>query len=242
MSSYKIIALMGKAKSGKDTFGEMLLHANPNGVRVAFADKLKEICGEMFGLTHEDMNTEPGKARNTELRCLTCPLCKSVDCHEVKLEREIKAECRHCNAVGELASFKGFWTPRMILQYIGTEGFRRVDSGVWVRYALDKAKSHLHGNEKGATSKHKPQYVFITDCRFRSEMAGVVAAGGQVWRIRRSETNDVQTELAKHASETKMDSIPDGEFNRVIINDGSLEDLQLKASTALSQFLHSQDS
>jgi len=51
VSSYKIIALMGKAKSGKDTFGEMLLRANPDGARVAFADKLKEICGEMFDLS-----------------------------------------------------------------------------------------------------------------------------------------------------------------------------------------------
>lgn len=242
MSSKKIIALMGKSKSGKDTFGQMLLQANPDGVRVAFADKLKEICGEMFGLSYEDMNTEEGKSRNTELRCLTCPLCKSVNCHEVKLEREVKAECRSCNAVGELPSFKGFWTPRMILQYIGTEGFRRVDSGVWVRHALAKAASYLAGNEKGATHKHRPQYVFITDCRFRSEMAGVVAAGGEVWRIRRPETDVVQTGLAKHASETEMDTIPDGEFHRVIVNDGSLEDLQLKASTSLAQFLHSRDS
>lgn len=240
MKRQKIIALLGKSKSGKDTAGQMLLDAVPGGVRIAFADKLKQICGEMYGLSDADMNTEKGKARPTELRCLTCPLCGSVDTHEVKLEREMKAECKSCGAVGEREAFKGFWTPRMILQYIGTEGFRRIDPNVWVKYALRKAASHLAGNEVGYTNDHPAaSFVVITDCRFRSEMAGVVAAGGEIWRIRRPETDGVSTGLAKHASETEMDGIPDAEFHRIIVNDGSLDDLRMKVTAALAQFLDS---
>lgn len=241
MTKLPIIALLGKSKSGKDTAGQMLLDFQSRGVRVAFADKLKQICGEMFGLSDAQMNTEEGKAAPTELRCMMCPLCHGINCEEVKLEREWKVACLNpkCNAVGEKESFRGFWSPRMILQYVGTEGMRRIDPNVWVNYALRKAKEHLDGHGVGATNDYKPSFVVITDCRFRSEMAGVVAAGGEVWRIRRPETDKTSSGLTQHASEVEMDTIPDGEFNRVIVNDGGLSDLRTKMSAALSQFFSS---
>lgn len=239
MSRLNVIALMGKLRSGKDTAGQMLIDMG-GGARVAFADKLKEICGEMYGLTWDQMNTEKGKARPTDLRCLVCPLCHGVNCQEIRLEREWKAECLNpsCKAVGEVASFKGFWTPRMILQHVGTEGMRRVDPNVWVRYALRHAKELLDGHGVGMTSETRPPaFVVITDCRFRSEMAGVVAAGGEIWRIRRPDTDVTSSGLVNHASEMEMDGIPDAEFNRVIANDGSLDELRRKLSAALTQFL-----
>jgi len=240
MSRQNIIAIMGKLHSGKDTAGQMLIDMG-GGARVAFADKLKQICGEMFGLTYDQMNTEEGKETKTDLPCLRCPLCSGINCHEVKLEREWKAECLNyaCKAVGEIKSFRDYWTPRMVLQYIGTEGFRRVNPHVWVSYAMRKSTELLQGNAVGMTSDTKPpSFVVITDCRFRSEMAGVVAAGGEIWRIRRPETDVTSAGLVGHASETEMDSIPDAEFNRVIVNDGSLDDLKRKLSAGLTQFLN----
>jgi hypothetical protein len=238
MQRHNIIGIMGKLKSGKDTVGQMLLETQP-GARVAFADKLKEICGEMYGLTKEQMNTEEGKAKDTQFQCFACPLCKGINCEEVKLEREYKIACLNpkCNAVGEKASFKGFWTPRMILQHVGTEGMRHVDPNVWVNYAMRKSKQILAGDYVGATSDTKPpRFVVITDCRFRSEMAGIIAAGGEVWRLRRPETDQTSSGLAQHASEVEMDGIPDSEFNRVIVNDTNLAELRTKTSAALSQF------
>lgn len=239
MSRLNIIALMGKLQSGKDTAGQMLIDVG-GGARVAFADKLKQICGEMYGLTHEQMNTEEGKAQKTELPCLRCPLCQGITCHEVKLDREWKAECLNpnCKAVGEVKSFRDFWTVRMILQHVGTEGMRRVDANVWVRYALGHATTLLQGHTTYARSMAKPpNFVVITDCRFRSEMAGVVAAGGEVWRIKRPDTDVTSSGIVNHASEMEMDSIPDSEFNRVINNDGSLSDLKTRVSAALTQFI-----
>lgn len=248
MSRLNIIALMGKLQSGKDTAGQMLIDLG-GGVRVAFADKLKAICGEMYGLTHEQMNTEEGKAEKTTLTCLRCPLCSGIACQEVKLDREWKAECLNpsCKAVGEIKSFRDFWTPRMILQHVGTEGMRRVDPNVWVRYALDHAKTILTegvevtvatpGHRRKVGDRFTPNFVVLTDCRFRSEMAGVVAAGGEVWRIKRPNNDASSTGIANHASEMEMDSIPDGEFNRVINNDGTLGDLKARVSAALTQFM-----
>jgi hypothetical protein len=56
----KIIGLIGKAKSGKDTAAQHLVN-NWNFKRVAFADKLKEICMDLFGLTEQQVNTQEGK-------------------------------------------------------------------------------------------------------------------------------------------------------------------------------------
>lgn len=243
MSRLNVIALMGKLRSGKDTAGQMLIDAG-GGVRVAFADKLKQICGEMYGLTWDQMNTDAGKAEKTDLPCLRCPLCLGIACHEVKLEREWKAECLNpqCKAVGEIKSFRDFWTPRMILQHVGTEGMRRVDANVWVRYALNSARQYFQpkyqgGSNEPTTEMPRVPFVVITDCRFRSEMAGVVAAGGEIWRIRRPDTDVSSSGLANHASETEMDGIPDAEFHRVIVNDGTLDQLKTRMSAALTQFL-----
>jgi hypothetical protein len=244
VSRNNFIALMGKLRSGKDTAGQILVDIG-GGARVAFADKLKQICGEMYGLTHDQMNTDAGKEAPTALRCMTCPLCHGINCREVKLERETKVEClnRDCNAVGEIASFRGFWTPRMILQHVGTEGLRRVDANVWVRHAINQAKSILEqkyqaGSNEPTKALPRIPFVVFTDCRFRSEMAGIVANGGEVWRIRRPETDVTSSGLQGHASETEMDSIPDGEFNRVVVNDGDLNQLRSRLSAQLTQFLN----
>ena len=53
----RLIGLMGKSKSGKDTAGQMLVEHDPRGITLAFADKLKEVCMDLFGLTSTIFNT-----------------------------------------------------------------------------------------------------------------------------------------------------------------------------------------
>lgn len=247
MSRLSVIALMGKSKSGKDTFGQMLLEAGGpgGGVSIAFADKLKQVCADVFDVPLEEMYSEAGKAASMGLPCLVCPLCKSIDCKEITIEREKNAACSTCGAVGELRGFLSEWTRRTVLQYIGTEGFRRIDPSVWVKHALRTARAALtEGVEIVSASDSKREgvrfiskFVVITDCRFRSEMDAVLAGGGEVWRIKRPLTDDAKAGIGGHQSETEMDSIPDDMFQRVIVNDGSLEQLKAKAAAALASYL-----
>lgn len=211
----KIISMLGKSKAGKDTSGQMLTSMG-NGITMAFADKLKEVCSEMFNLPREQFYDETLKEVPTSLECLLCPQCKKPEVQVVRLDGKDLGECRLCKSIGALSVFKGKWTPRTILQFIGTEGFRKVDSGVWVKYALAAAKEHLD----------KYDFVVLTDCRFKSELEAVQAAGGEVWRIYRPETDKKKAGLAGHASEDEMDSIPDSNFQAVIQNDSTLETLR----------------
>jgi hypothetical protein len=225
----KLIALMGKSKSGKDTVGQMLVEHNLNGATLAFADKLKEVCMDLFGMTREDCYTEEGKAKDTTLPVYKCPACSSIDCFLVAPTQVL---CKGCTAVGAPAAFASFWTNRMILQFVGTEGIRRVDKDAWVKHAIERAGCLLERYHGSAAT-----FVAITDCRFKSEMAAVKAAGGVVWRIRRPSTDNAAQGLAGHASENEMDTIPDSEFDLVVNNNATLDVLRAKAVEALDEYL-----
>jgi hypothetical protein len=235
-----VIAIFGKSRSGKNTIGDMIAASRKGTVQIAFADKLKQICAELFGLSHEDMNTDEGKARPTKLACPTCPVCRSIDTEissptlafssfydqpVINHKGPRQAICKACGAVGAPESFGGFWTPRTIMQFVATEGVRRVDPQAWARHAMKVAASHLEGRAPGCTSDHRPSLVAITDGRFRSELAAVREAGGVAWRVRRPETDDRAVGLTGHASETEIDGIPDSDFDEVVMNVGSLDDL-----------------
>lgn len=231
----RLIALAGKSKSGKDTVGEMLVKADPRGATIAFADKLKEVCMDLFGFTHEDCYTDAGKDRKTDFPVFKCPACQSIDC---TLEAPSQVVCHKCTAVGEPKAFESNWTVRMALQYLGTEGVRRIDKNTWVRHALRRASSYLEGNYVGATSDTQPKlFVAITDCRFKSECDAIWKAGGEVWRIRRPETDRKAQGLVGHQSEVEIDTIPDSMFQHVISNDATLDVLRAKALEGLGSFL-----
>jgi len=214
---------MGKSKSGKNALADMLLLHNTNGAQLAFADKLKTVCMDLFGLTHDDCYTEEGKNRITEFPCYKCPACGSINC---TLEAPTQVVCAGCTAVGAPEAFASFWTVRMVLQHVGTEGIRRVNDKTWVTHALTSA-----------AALPAASFILITDCRFKSEAEAVWAAGGEVWRIRRPETDRKFQGIAGHKSETEMDTIPDSKFQRVINNDATLDVLRGKAVEGLTEFL-----
>lgn len=225
MERLNIIALMGKSKAGKNTAGNILIEGTSN-VTMAFADKLKSICGEMFGLTHEQLYDEQLKEKPVAFDCLLCPECKKPEVEILVLDRIPHGKCKVCGIIGEQGVFKGKWTPRTILQFIGTEGFRRVDPSVWVRYVINNARKQLEGGG----------YVVITDCRFKSEMEAVHAVGGEVWRIRRPETDGGKAGLKGHASEEEQDSIPDSACQAIIANDSTLDVFRGRLAAELSRF------
>ncbi len=253
-----IIAIFGKSNSGKNTVADMISASRKDAVQIAFADKLKQICMDLFGLTAQDLNTTEGKTRPTKLPCPTCPMCKSINTtlaattiafasfydqpvYNHKGPRQV--ECKDCGAAGSPESFVGFWTPRMILQHVGTEGVRRVDPDAWARYTMKTAVSALDSGVDVTSStssgrkvgdRFKPGLVVVTDGRFRSELAAVRAVGGIAWRLRRSETDNVATGISGHASETEIDGIPDENFDEVIANDSTLDDLLHAVRSALA--------
>lgn len=173
-----IIALTGRAFSGKDTVGAYLSRAH-NFAQFAFADPIREGLKSMMYL--DDSHFKP------ENKEVVVPW------------------------IGQ--------SPRQLMQTIGTEwGRNLVASDIWVRIMAQRLYHAMRASDD----------VVITDLRFFTEVEMVKQMSGQIWQINRPDADT--TEHSQHQSETEASQIvPD----RVITNDGTLEQLYEKIDFAL---------
>lgn len=81
----------------------------------------------------------------------------------------------------------GFMTAREVMQFVGTDIFRRMDTNVWVRSTINKIL------------REKPELAIITDCRFPNEVDSIKQIDGKVIRLTRSPFE------SDHISETILD-------------------------------------
>lgn len=135
--SSKIIALSGWKGSGKDTAADHLIGKGYK--RYAFADILKEMVAEQYGIPLEMLHKQELKEQ---------PLTQyPVDA------RDKFSEAIHQLLAGEFR--EGCWTPRALAILEGSIK-RSVNSSYWVNRVATMAKKD-----------HSP--VVITDLRYRSE-------------------------------------------------------------------------
>lgn len=76
---------------------------------------------------------------------------------------------------------------RDVMQIVGTDIFRKLDTNVWVRSTINKI------------IKEKPDFAVITDCRFPNEVECIKKSGGKIIRLTRNPFN------SDHLSETILD-------------------------------------
>lgn len=192
----KLIGLAGCIGSGKDTVAEYLCQYY-DFRRIAMAEKLKKVTSELFGWDLDVVNGYTPEAR--EAREIPDPYWS--------------------NALGRK------WSPRIALQYLGTEVFREnLHDDFWVQVTTKSILDH-------------PGSVVISDVRFSNEAKMIHDLGGKVWRIRRNTDpewsrinfNTTQQLVGYfsnrsdvHASEWSSLS-PEMKYDRVIDNDSSLE-------------------
>lgn len=125
-------------------------------------------------------------------------------------------------------------TARHCLQSLGTDwGRDMIHEDIWVdillknisdmqRYFMDYDQLiGVFGTTKGIR-----KHAVITDMRFTNEMKRIKRENGLIVRVKRKVMH--QTLKSMHPSETGLLHIPDSEFDYVIDNDGTLEDLEDK--------------
>jgi hypothetical protein len=104
---------------------------------------------------------------------------------------------------------------RTLMQTLGTEwGRNTLDQDFWINCWKEKVKS-CGG------------FVVADDVRFPNEAAAIREMGGKVWKVVRPGVENSEN----HSSEGQLDHW-DG-FSRVIVNDGSLDDLYCKLDLIL---------
>jgi hypothetical protein len=110
-------------------------------------------------------------------------------------------------------------TYRRLLQDLGTEVGRAYKEDIWLDvldYKLEKAQ------KKGR------DFFIIADCRFYNEIKHLKDNNYILVRVKRDSSL-----FMNHASETEQDSISDNEFNFIIDNNGTIEDLKEKVINIL---------
>jgi len=89
------------------------------------------------------------------------------------------------------------WTRRRVLQYVGTECFRHIDTDIWAKQVL-RTMDDVWNTDEAA---YIP--IVISDVRFPNEFKLIHNNGGIVVRVERTDPGFVGT-AAKHASEDAL--------------------------------------
>lgn len=239
MSEIKLIGLSGQLQNGKDTVADLIFkltgwydeeigeHCSSWHTR-RFAGILKQMAALLIGCNVEDFEDIDFKNKplGEEWRrwyFVENDITDGVEDNRISSYFSSKEDAMNSieesgmNWLNESFLRSEILTPRLILQLLGTEGGRDViHPNIWVNATL--------GNLK------EDDKIIITDCRFPNEVEGIKKRKGIVVRVVRPSKISTST----HPSETSLNDYKDWDY--VIINDGTLEDLELKVREMLSHF------
>lgn len=177
-----VLGICGKARSGKDTFAVMLSEA------------LFDITGKRLTLM--------SYANELKLR-----IQRDFDLSYDQLWGDLKEtdDNRYPKKTG------GFWTPREIMQFVGTDCMRSIDNNFWVKELFR------------VIDDNDIKDVIITDVRFHNEATPIKEAGGYIIKVNKNLVDEIHN--MSHASETSMDT-----FDVDFFVDNSFNLTALKAS------------
>ena len=101
---------------------------------------------------------------------------------------------------------------RHLLQSIGVGARKLLGDDIWIYQVL----KDLHPSDK----------VVISDVRFKNEAECIESRGGELWRVKRTGVEAVNS----HVSEHDMDGYP---VDKILKNEGTLEDLRTLVRTRM---------
>lgn len=175
----------------------------------SFADLLKKnVCMDIFGLTYEQCyGTDADKKTLTKLRwedmpgvfttipegenIVTINVTGHLGVYHKRLVKRYESiygeQCEWENTPIGIYHEPGFMSAREVLQFVGTELFRRMYEPVWAESLIRKIKGD------------QPQFAIIADVRFPNEVKAVKDAGGKNIRLTRDPYHD------EHFSEVALD-------------------------------------
>ena len=207
-----------------------------------FADKLKDIICILINCTREQLENESFKSK--ELGEEWWYWYMELDGGYSPIILDYLTTTKK-----ELKTYEGLElikpTPRFLLQFIGTNLFRnQLHPEIWVNSLMNEYKPQWKEETKVYWKERLSEYpnFIITDLRFPNEMEAVKKKGGITIRVNRpcdicggSGYHKMSCPVSKsgeHLSETSLDK---AEFDYVIENSGSIEELIEKVREILKK-------
>jgi len=186
-----LLVLSGKARSGKDTAANLLKDIIQTGnytvLVIAYADFLKEILGRCFNLNNEQLY---GSLK----------------------EEPISGLYRN---TGSMLESKVCWTPRHLLQYIGTDVMRAIDPECWINAVKNFVSCYSNYD-----------HIIISDGRFKNEIDWVLERGGIHIHVQRDSRDFVNG--TNHSSETSLNNIEASDNTFLVTNNDTIVDFKNK--------------
>lgn len=196
-----IICLAGKAGSGKDTMGDVLVKKHGYS-KIALADPLRELCSSVFRMDFAEFNDQDKK--DAQIDRLTLDF-RHIDKLRDYVEKTWDIEVTHDAREG-MEQYHGeeFNTPRDILRCIGTKLLREhVSSTIWLDLAMSKIR--VAGGK-----------VIVTDCRFGNERDLFAKCGALLVLIKRNDDGN--------SREHEFNLGDEDEYDVVFDNSGTLNE------------------
>ncbi len=208
-----IISISGKARSGKNTFANMLAKelgkdAYPPYVMMAFANELKLRCQAAFDLTWEQLWGEDKEIYDQRYPKVRSALPFCAGNRDDGKGLEVLEERQH-------------WTAREIMQDYGTF-YRTIDDQFWVKNLFKVIEDKEYTN------------VIITDVRYINEADYILDNVGYVIRIDRESKGKGDVHNMQHPSEVELDDYKQFSFN--VLNNWGLKELE-EAAKDVAMFL-----
>jgi hypothetical protein len=220
-----ILCLSAWKGSGKDTVAKILVEKY-GFTRLAFADVLKDMVAEQYGIDRESLDDPSRK----ESPILSMPV-ETKDKFGEMIHNFMIGEFRHKDGSRPDSSVKEaqlfamtgrtlFWTPRALAILEGSVK-RSANSSYWVQRALGQI-------EPGKN------YV-ITDMRYRSELSQIAEysdKSNQELKTLRVERYD-----ASPSSDPSERDLDDTRFDLTMDNRGSVKDLEASVESLVKELL-----
>jgi hypothetical protein len=157
-----------------------------------FADALKEICMTMFGLTYEQAygldKDSPTKLRWENMPGVVTPEKAIKFGQDNNLWNIGYTPTALCQIFQDLCIIHeaGSMSAREVLQFVGTEIFRKMHGSVWIDIVINAVKAD------------QPEIAVIADCRFDNEAIAIKENGGILIGLSRRISED------SHSSENSL--------------------------------------
>jgi hypothetical protein len=130
----KFISFSGAKQSGKTT-GFNVIKENFNGVvELSMADRLKVVCSQVFELPLNFMHDE--KLKEKELKEPIFLLDNTIEACILLFDKKPGIDYTYNEHIRPHIGMI-FHTPRKLLQYIGTDVLRKVDTDIHINYAAN---------------------------------------------------------------------------------------------------------
>jgi hypothetical protein len=238
-----IIGVFGYAGSGKDTVGKLIQYNMSRGSRIPIEEVIEDYnihewwLEEMSGW---EIKKWAGKLKYIASIITGIPVEKFEDQEfkktnlgpEWNITKQYESGAPWIAEGGE--AYEEPMTVRDLLQILGTEAMRDgLHKNVWVNALMADytptqvqwSQGPLGGYEDGPM----PNWI-ITDTRFPNEAQAIKDKGGMVIKVERPGVGPVN----RHPSE---DALKDYNFDYVIHNDGSINDLDNKVIEFINNYI-----